>query len=273
MEERNCKHYLIFIYNILNMEVHHHSHKPKNWKEYITEFFMLFLAVFAGFLAESYLEYRTERHKEHDYLASMVKDLQLDTADMNYKIKNMTMLIDTAEAISHVLTKKDITRHDAYRIYNDAIFLETKDCFLQFANGTIDQLRNAGGFRVILNKEINNKIKDYIVEQGRLSLQADLFRTEWTNSKHQKLNLLHTYIYISNWKDFNNLVIKVDETSLDQIKNSTGNYFLSSDRKDLIKYANSIRSQNGYLQVYKIITKSQIQKATELIKLIQEEIK
>ena len=84
---------------------------------------------------------------------------------------------------------------------------------------------------------------------------------------------MHTYIYISNWKDFNNLIIKVDEASIDEIKNSSGNYFLSSDRKDLLKYANSIRSQNGYLQVYKIITKSQIQKATELIKLIQEEIK
>ena len=255
------------------MEVHHHSHHPKKWKEYISEFFMLFMAVFAGFLAESYLEYRAERHKEHDYLVSMVKDLQLDTADMNHKMKNMTMLLDTSEAISHLLTKRDITKYDAYQIYNDAVFLETKDCFLQFANGTIDQLRNAGGFRVILNKEINDKIKDYIIDQGRLSLQTELFRTEWTNSKHQKLNLLHTYIYNSNWKDFNNLTIKVNETSLDEIKSSTGSYFLSSDRKDLLKYANSIRSQNGYLQVYKIITKSQIQKATELIKLIQEEIK
>lgn len=27
------------------MEVHHHAHKPKNWKEYFTEFMMLFLAV------------------------------------------------------------------------------------------------------------------------------------------------------------------------------------------------------------------------------------
>ena len=254
------------------MEVHHHTHNPKNWKEYITEFFMLFLAVFAGFLAESYLDYRTERHKEHDYLASMVKDLQLDTADMNNKMKNMTMLIDTSEAIIHLLTKKDITRYNTYQIYDDAVFLETKDCFLQFANGTIDQLRNAGGFRVILNKEINDKIKDYIIEQSRLSLQTELFRTEWTNSKHQKLNLLHTYIYKSNWKDLNNLIIKVDEASLDEIKRSTGSYFLSSDRKDLLKYANSIRSQNGYLQVYKIITKSQIQKAIALIKLIQAEI-
>ena len=34
------------------MEVHHHSHHPKKWKEYITEFLMLFLAVTLGFLAE-----------------------------------------------------------------------------------------------------------------------------------------------------------------------------------------------------------------------------
>lgn len=255
------------------MEVHHHSHHPKKWKEYLSEFFMLFFAVFAGFMAESYLEYRVERHKEHDYLVSMVKDLQMDTADMNNKMKNMTLLIDTSEVMVNILTKKDITRYDAYQIYNHAVYLETKDCFLQFANGTIDQLRNAGGFRVILNKEINDKIKDYIIDQGRLNLQTELFRIEWTNSKHQKLNLLYNNIYISNWEDFNNLKIKVKESSLNEIKNSTGSYFLSNDRKDLIKYANSISSQNGYLRVYKIITKNQIQKATALIKLIQEDIK
>jgi len=255
------------------MEVHHHTHHPKKWKEYISEFFMLFLAVFAGFLAESYLDYRTERHKEHDYLASMVKDLQLDTADMNFKMNNMTMLIDTSEAIIHLLTKKNITRHDTYQIYNDAIFLETKDCFLQFANGTIDQLRNAGGFRVILNKEINDKIKDYIIEQGRLSLQTELFRTEWNNSKHQKLNLLHNYAYYMKFSDAKNWEVLFNESYLDEINNSTGSYFLTSDRKDLLKYANSISSQMGYLRVYKIISEYQKNKATELIKLIQEEIK
>lgn len=255
------------------MEVHHHSHHPKKWKEYVSEFLMLFMAVFAGFMAESYLEYRAERHKEHDYLVSMMKDLQMDTADMSYKIKNMTMLIDTSEAISHLLTKNDISKTDVYQIYSNAIFLETKDCFLQFANGTIDQLRNAGGFRVILNKEINDKIKNYIIDQGRLNLQTELFRIEWTNSKHQKLNLLYNYIYTGKWEDFNNLKININESTLDQIKKNTGSYFLSNDRKDLLKYANSISSQMGYLQVYKIITKYQIEKATTLIKLIQEEIK
>ena len=42
-----------------NMEVHHHSHSEhgkRNWKSYIWEFVMLFLAVFCGFLAEYQLE-------------------------------------------------------------------------------------------------------------------------------------------------------------------------------------------------------------------------
>ena len=40
------------------MEVHHHSHKPKNWKEYITEFIMLFAAVTLGFFAENVREHQ-----------------------------------------------------------------------------------------------------------------------------------------------------------------------------------------------------------------------
>jgi len=35
------------------MEVHHHTHHPKKWKEYVSEFFMFFLAVSMGFIAEN----------------------------------------------------------------------------------------------------------------------------------------------------------------------------------------------------------------------------
>ena len=36
------------------MEVHHHGHtERKKWTHYLWEFLMLFLAVFAGFLAEN----------------------------------------------------------------------------------------------------------------------------------------------------------------------------------------------------------------------------
>jgi predicted house-cleaning noncanonical NTP pyrophosphatase (MazG superfamily) len=200
------------------MEVHHHTHHPKKWREYVSEFFMLFMAVFAGFLAESYLEYRAERHKEHDYLVSLVTDLKMDSADMSYKMKNMAELVDTAVTISKLLTQNNLSKEEVYRIYNNTVFLETKDCFLQFANGTIDQLRNAGGFRLIRNKEINDKIKDYLVDQGRLSVQTELFRLEWNNSKHQKLNLLYCDIFHSEGVSFEELKLLVDQNELEARK-------------------------------------------------------
>jgi len=47
-----------------NMEVHKHPHHvahKKKWGEYLLEFFMLFLAVFLGFVAENVRETTVER--------------------------------------------------------------------------------------------------------------------------------------------------------------------------------------------------------------------
>mgnify|MGYP000396733346 CR=1 FL=1 len=254
------------------MEVHHHSHHPKKWKEYISEFLMLFIAVFAGFLAESYLEYRAERHKEHDYLVSLVTDLKMDSTDMSYKMKNMEELVDTSNSIIIMLAKQKISKENIYRLYNNTVYLESKDCFLHFANGTIDQLRNAGGFRLIQNKEINDLIKDYIVDQGRLNLQTELFRTEWNNSKHQRLNLFYCDIIYPEGVTFEEMKWVVNQNELENRKNETGGYFLSKDKNDFYKYSNSINSQKGYLIIYQIMTKLQKEKASKLIKLIEEEI-
>ncbi len=50
------------------MEVHHSHHAPKNWKEYVSEFFMLFLAVTLGFFVENYREHVIERQREKEFL-------------------------------------------------------------------------------------------------------------------------------------------------------------------------------------------------------------
>ena len=62
------------------MEVHHHSHKPKNWKEYITEFIMLFTAVTLGFLAENLREHQIMEHRVEQNKIAILKDLQADSA-------------------------------------------------------------------------------------------------------------------------------------------------------------------------------------------------
>ena len=48
------------------MEVHHSHHvgHKKKWQEYFLEFFMLFLAVSLGFLAENLREHYVEKEKE-----------------------------------------------------------------------------------------------------------------------------------------------------------------------------------------------------------------
>ena len=50
-----------------NMEVHKHPHHithKKKWGEYLLEFFMLFLAVFLGFVAENFREHQVEHQRE-----------------------------------------------------------------------------------------------------------------------------------------------------------------------------------------------------------------
>jgi hypothetical protein len=76
------------------MEVHHHPdlhHKKKNFKEYFLEFLMIFLAVTLGFFAENIRESIKDKNQLHEYVQSMVNDLQSDTVMYNEAINfNLT---------------------------------------------------------------------------------------------------------------------------------------------------------------------------------------
>src|SRR5436190_6777394 len=65
------------------MEVHKHPHHvahKKKWSEYLLEFFMLFLAVFLGFIAENAREHYVEKQRAKEYIESFYEDLKTDTA-------------------------------------------------------------------------------------------------------------------------------------------------------------------------------------------------
>lgn len=73
------------------MEVHHPHHAPKNWKEYLSEFFMLFMAVTLGFFVENYREHFIERAREKEFLSLISKDIQMDISmvDSNLYYRNI----------------------------------------------------------------------------------------------------------------------------------------------------------------------------------------
>jgi hypothetical protein len=136
------------------MEVHAHSHtERKRWTHYLWEFFMLFLAVFCGFLAENSREHFIEKEKERDYIKLLIEDLQTDTAIIHGKIPEMKQYVkglDTliSETYSYLQGKADTrlmyyTYHHYLRNWIDVVLSQR----------AINQLRNSGNMRLIRDKQ------------------------------------------------------------------------------------------------------------------------
>ena len=65
-----------------NMETHAqelHKAPGQGWKHYFFEFLMLFLAVFAGFLAENQREHIVEHQREKKFARRLLSDLRQDS--------------------------------------------------------------------------------------------------------------------------------------------------------------------------------------------------
>ena len=131
------------------MEVHHHAHTArKKWTHYFWEFIMLFLAVFCGFLAEYQLEHKIEREKGKQYIHSYYEDLIKDTSILSrvinaYEIK--IAALQDREACFDTLTK-DIKSENCFwsLLFNTTYFPD-----LVYTDRTIQQLKNAGGLRLL----------------------------------------------------------------------------------------------------------------------------
>ena len=129
------------------METHaHHLHKApgKNFWHYFFEFFMLFLAVFCGFLVENFREHQIEKERERAYIVSMIEDLKKDTASLAFTIgdyEKMDKRLDTALDLYSLLAKG----------YKDTLWRNLPSRFPDFikSNRTMQQLLYAGGLRLI----------------------------------------------------------------------------------------------------------------------------
>ena len=141
------------------MEVHHHSHTPrKNWTHYFWEFLMLFLAVFAGFLAENEREHFIEHKREKKLITEMVEDLKKDTVYLslciNRFIPNHLMLLDSAiRLLREQGHEKDRETYQA--------FLTATEWNYNYVptERTLSQLRSYG-YRLIRNAVVADRLSE-----------------------------------------------------------------------------------------------------------------
>ena len=162
-----------------NMEVHKHPHHvthKKRWKEYLLEFFMLFLAVFLGFVAENIREEVVEKHREKQFMQSLIKDLQLDTAYANRSLDainkrelSIDSTLDYFLAHPHPSEVPLSTVRQMRRSTWDQVFLEH--------SGTIDQLKYSGGLRLIKSRNLVDSIESYYQQIARYALSRQAYRT------------------------------------------------------------------------------------------------
>ncbi|MEN9381575.1 MAG: hypothetical protein RI940_456 [Bacteroidota bacterium] len=139
------------------MEVHHHSHHPKKWKEYITEFLMLFLAVSLGFMAENIREHQIEKQREIAYLKNVHEDLKLDLINIDNVFNSNTIRLQAMDTLFNIINNNTITNEDVYYYIRNLALRST----FESSHVGLDQIKSAGGLRMVKNSEITSGIQEY----------------------------------------------------------------------------------------------------------------
>src|ERR1700733_2361563 len=134
------------------METHaHHLHKApgKNFWHYFFEFFMLFLAVFCGFLVENFREGRVEKNRAKEYMKEIVENLKYDIirCDKNTGSNiEITKGLDSLRAELKKAIKGDVNSNALY-YFSYQYAGEVGQAV--FNHSAITELKNSGNLRLI----------------------------------------------------------------------------------------------------------------------------
>ena len=145
-----------------NMEVHKHPHHvthKKKWGEYLLEFFMLFLAVFLGFLAENVREHNVEKSKEKEYVLNIRKDLARDTSAINIWLPAYVNTINEFDSLIYMLQTPGINSRWS-DLYYQARF-STRSRMYVASNNTFSELKSSGNLRLISKQSVVNALSDF----------------------------------------------------------------------------------------------------------------
>ena len=241
-----------------NMEVHKHPHHvthKKKWPEYFLEFFMIFLAVFLGFLAENGRERMVEAQREREYMQMMTEDLQQDITWANSWLKQALSFPRGMDSLTHICWSE---KYDdaGVKIMYSLSERYMKKLALNLTNRTSAQLKNAGGMRLIRNHKVSDLISEYWNQETELNNIYD-------NYEGFRKNTREVSFRIFNYKYFE----KIDMNR--QNSGETKQSLLDDNPKILIEYANHIATMRGILIVFFLPAMQEHMKtSSELVRVI-----
>ncbi len=145
------------------MEVHHHGHihSKSKWKEYFFQFFMLFLAVFCGFLAEYQLEHKIESDREKLNIKELVENLKYDIIRYD---KNFINNIEITKGLDSLRTELKYAITGSGN--NNALYYFSLKYAGQYSEAVVNtsaimELKHSGNMRLLNNQKLVSELGDY----------------------------------------------------------------------------------------------------------------
>ena len=184
-----------------HMEVHKHPHHvthKKKWGEYLLEFFMLFFAVFLGFVAENIREHSIENERAKELAVSFYNELRGDSISIKTAIVNRQRKDAAFNYMKKYFSDSSITQCSkafsinffyAFATYSPSIF-EPNDAIL-------NQLKNSGSLRYFKNQELQELTGKLSVSISKLKNRNEM---EWTQV-HEIINPFYLKHNDQNWVD------------------------------------------------------------------------
>jgi hypothetical protein len=146
------------------MEVHNHSHiERKKWHHYFWEFFMLFLAVTLGFFVENQREHLAEHQREKQFVRSLFNDIKADTTNLARIINARTAKEHALDSLAYVMNSDSSNDFTKEIYFYAAPIARTLPYRLVPDDGTMQQLKNSGGLRLIRKAVVVDSIAKYDV--------------------------------------------------------------------------------------------------------------
>jgi hypothetical protein len=150
------------------MEVHAHSHlasgethtPQKKWHHYFWEFFMLFLAVTLGFFVENQREHYVEHQREKQYMRSTMKDLYTDLENIALSKTEKERMVQSADSLTQMYISSSYVKNTGRFNYYARNFSTYQNLFF-ITDGTLMQLKNSGGLRLIRKSNVVDSLQAY----------------------------------------------------------------------------------------------------------------
>jgi len=240
------------------MEVHAHSHTEsppagragKKWTHYLWEFLMLFLAVFAGFLAENQREHMVEHQREKAYIRSLIRDVGNDTLNITRDVLQYQELKRCGDSVlAHFSEAKSFSSSWSNNYFK---LLEGYPDFI-YTDQTMQQLKNAGGLRLIRSTSAVDSIIDYDATVRDLELEE--------TSINQFYNQLHAFT--NNSLNYRRVVEKTGSTST--------NAWIVGDEANMQRLFNLIYKYHENIMAFTFYLQSTKRTATKLILFLKKE--